>query len=76
MSSIDALAYVMAHASLVRDSMDKYILDEVASYGTKGALISDEDEVGGPGTIAGGEVCIAFSILISLVCPRAFVCVW
>ncbi|KAL1754591.1 polysaccharide lyase family 1 protein [Schizophyllum commune] len=57
MSSTDALAYVMAHAgaSLVRDSVDKYILDEVASYGTKGALISDEDEVGGPGTIAGGE---------------------
>ncbi|KAL1682812.1 polysaccharide lyase family 1 protein [Schizophyllum commune] len=57
MNSTDALAYVMAHAgaSLVRDSVDKYILDEVASYGTKGALISDEDEVGGPGTIAGGE---------------------
>ena len=77
MNSTDALAYVMAHAgaSLVRDSVDKYILDEVASYGTKGALISDEDEVGGPGTIAGGEVCNAFSVLIFLVCPRAFVCV-
>ena len=47
MSSTDALAYVMAHAgaSLVRDSVDKYILDEVASYGTNGALISDEGEV-------------------------------
>ncbi|KAL1700488.1 polysaccharide lyase family 1 protein [Schizophyllum commune] len=57
MNSTEALAYVMEHAgaSLVRDSVDKYILDEVASYGTKGALISDEDEVGGPGTVAGGE---------------------
>ncbi|KAL1685888.1 polysaccharide lyase family 1 protein [Schizophyllum commune] len=57
MNSTDALAYVMAHAgaSLVRDSVDKYILDEVASYGTKGALISDEGEVGGPGSLAGGE---------------------
>ncbi|KAI4522141.1 polysaccharide lyase family 1 protein [Schizophyllum commune Tattone D] len=57
MNSTEALAYVMEHAgaSLVRDSVDKYILDEVASYGTKGALISDEDEVGGPGSLAGGE---------------------
>ena len=69
MSSTDALAYVMAHAgaSLVRDSVDKYILDEVASYGTKGALISDEDEVGGPGTLAKSAKTIAYGGNLALI---------
>ncbi|CAI6090279.1 unnamed protein product [Clonostachys chloroleuca] len=37
-----------------RDAVDAALVDQVRSYGTKGALISDEASVGGPGTISGG----------------------
>jgi hypothetical protein len=43
-----------AGASKKRDSVDAALVAEVRSWGTKGALISDEASVGGPGTIAGG----------------------
>lgn len=39
----------------VRDSVDKYLVNEVQSWGAKGALISNEAEVGGVGTIAAGS---------------------
>jgi hypothetical protein len=43
-----------AGASLVRDSVDTYLIDEVNSYGAEGALISDEADVDGPGEIDPG----------------------
>ncbi|KAL4867959.1 putative pectate lyase C [Aspergillus spectabilis] len=42
-------------ASLVRDSVDEFLVNEVLSYGKAGALISDEDSIGGPGEIDGGS---------------------
>ncbi len=33
--------------SLCRDSVDRKLVDELLSYGTKGALIADETEIGG-----------------------------
>ncbi|KAH7165222.1 fibronectin [Dactylonectria macrodidyma] len=41
-------------ASLSRDSVDTQLITQVRSYGTKGALISDEASMGGAGTIASG----------------------
>ncbi|KAL3447186.1 pectin lyase fold/virulence factor [Aspergillus insuetus] len=41
-------------ASLVRDSVDSQLIEEVLSYGTDGALISNEDSMGGPGDLDGG----------------------
>jgi hypothetical protein len=41
-------------ASLSRDSVDSQLVAQVRSFGTEGALISDEDSMGGPGDIAGG----------------------
>lgn len=57
----DALAYVKAHAgaSKSRDHVDTYLVDtELASLGTKGALISDPtaSPMNGPGPITGGTV--------------------
>ncbi|CAG9988578.1 unnamed protein product [Clonostachys byssicola] len=37
-----------------RDAVDAALVDQVRSYGTKGALISDEASMGGPGSISGG----------------------
>ncbi|KAL4916172.1 putative pectate lyase C [Aspergillus aurantiobrunneus] len=41
-------------ASLVRDAVDAFLVEEVLSYGAEGALISDEEDVGGPGDLDGG----------------------
>lgn len=41
-------------ASLSRDGVDSTLIEQVRSWGTAGALISDEDSMGGPGDIAGG----------------------
>jgi autotransporter-associated beta strand protein len=51
-----AYAHVAAHAgaSLQRDQVDAYMINELASIGTVGAQIVNESEVGGPGTVAGG----------------------
>lgn len=40
--------------SLHRDTVDTALIDQVKSYGTKGAQISDEKEFGGVGEIANG----------------------
>jgi hypothetical protein len=52
-SASDALADVLAHAgcSLHRDSVDARLIDEVKSYGTRGAIIHNESEAGGIGEI-------------------------
>ncbi|KAF4987105.1 hypothetical protein FDECE_15588 [Fusarium decemcellulare] len=51
-----ALEFVLNNVgnSKTRDSVDKTLIDEVKSYGKKGALISNESEIGGVGTIASG----------------------
>ncbi|KAK2731299.1 hypothetical protein FQN55_004786 [Onygenales sp. PD_40] len=58
----EAVKYVTtsAGASLVRDSIDTFLMNEVNSWGTKGALISDEtaSPVNGPGEIDGGTAAI------------------
>ncbi|KAH6887001.1 pectin lyase fold/virulence factor [Thelonectria olida] len=41
-------------ASKSRDSVDTQLVAQVRSFGTKGALISNEDSMGGPGDIASG----------------------
>ena len=43
-----------AGASRMRDSHDRRIIEQLASLGTKGAIIDSEQEVGGIGTLAGG----------------------
>ena len=52
----DAYAHIVAHAgaSLHRDQVDAYMINELTSVGTVGAQIVNESEVGGPGTVAGG----------------------
>lgn len=40
-----------AGASLVRDAVDKYLIDELTSYGKKGTIINTEDENGIPGNV-------------------------
>ena len=42
-------------ASLARDGIDSELVAQVRSWGTEGRLISDEEEMGGPGQIAGGD---------------------
>lgn len=42
-------------ASLTRDGIDSALIEQVRSWGTDGRLISDEEEMGGPGEIAGGD---------------------
>lgn len=53
----DAFYAVMEHAgaSRVRDSHDLRIIDQLASLGTKGAFIANEQDVGGIGTLAGAD---------------------
>lgn len=43
-----------AGASLHRDRVDAFMISEVNSFGTVGAQILSENEVGGPGPVAGG----------------------
>ncbi|KAL4816778.1 pectin lyase fold/virulence factor [Aspergillus spinulosporus] len=57
MTPDEAVSYVTENvgASLVRDDVDSKLIDQVLSYGTDGALISDEDDFGGVGNLDGGE---------------------
>jgi hypothetical protein len=55
----DALAYVAqnAGASIARDTVDKFLIDELLSYGKKGKIITTEDDNDIPnnvGTVAKG----------------------
>lgn len=43
-----------AGASLHRDRIDRLMIEELTSLGTIGAQITNENEVGGPGPVAGG----------------------
>lgn len=59
MSAAEAFDYVRANAgaSLSRDEVDDYVIDELESLGTEGATISDEASLGIPnvvGNVAGG----------------------
>lgn len=62
LSANDALSYVSksAGASLVRDVVDKRLVQELSSYGKTGELISDENAspMQGPGSIAGGTKAV------------------
>ncbi|BCS17310.1 polysaccharide lyase family 1 protein [Aspergillus puulaauensis] len=53
----EAVTYVTENvgASLVRDEVDTNLVEQVLSYGTDGALISDEDDFGGVGELDGGS---------------------
>ena len=53
----DAFHAVMEHAgaSRVRDGHDLRIIEQLASLGTKGAFIANEQDVGGIGTLAGAD---------------------
>ena len=50
-----ATAVEQVGASRVRDSHDKRLIDQLKSLGTKGAFIANEDDLGGIGTVAGGN---------------------
>ncbi|HWA27198.1 MAG TPA: Ig-like domain-containing protein, partial [Lacunisphaera sp.] len=52
----EAYVHIVANAgaSLPRDQVDAYMVNELTSLGTVGAQIVNESEVGGPGTVAGG----------------------
>jgi hypothetical protein len=56
MNAATALAWVLdrAGASHHRDRVDDYVVNEVRSYGTVGAFIYNESEMGGIGTVASG----------------------
>ena len=59
LSAQDALNHVIEEvgASRARDAVDKFLIDELLSYGTKGKIITTEDENGIPnnvGTVANG----------------------
>ena len=56
LTPMQALAHVAQHAgaSLHRDGVDDGMVSETLSFGTLGRQISNESEVGGVGTIAGG----------------------
>ncbi|KAL2817507.1 pectin lyase fold/virulence factor [Aspergillus cavernicola] len=56
MTPDEVVSYVTENvgASLVRDSVDTRLIEEVLSYGAEGALISDEETMGGPGDLDGG----------------------
>ncbi|AUX28766.1 MULTISPECIES: polysaccharide lyase family 1 protein [Sorangium] len=60
MTAQEAYAYVSAHAgaSIHRDEADRYVLDELASLGKRGATISNESSLGfanGVGALPGGS---------------------
>ncbi|KAL4880627.1 pectin lyase fold/virulence factor [Aspergillus karnatakaensis] len=52
----EVVAYVTENvgASLVRDDVDTYLIAEVLSYGSEGALIDNESDIGGVGEIDPG----------------------
>ena len=56
LSASAALTWVLdrAGASHKRDRVDTYVVDEVRSYGTAGAFIYDEADMGGIGSVASG----------------------
>src|SRR5690606_18890124 len=56
LSAPAALEWVLEHAgaSHRRDRADDYVVNEVRSYGTLGAFIFQESEMGGVGTVAPG----------------------
>jgi len=59
LSARDALNHVINNvgASLVRDAVDKLLINQILSYGTAGQIINTEDDNGIPnnvGTVAGG----------------------
>lgn len=45
---------ISAGASLHRDRVDRLMIEELTSLGTIGAQITNENQVGGPGPVAGG----------------------
>ncbi|XYH97369.1 hypothetical protein ACMHYB_58035 [Sorangium sp. So ce1128] len=53
MSAEEAFDHVMQHAgaSLWRDPVDDFLMEELASLGTEGATISDEASLGLPGVV-------------------------
>lgn len=56
LSAPAALAWVLDHAGVShrRDRTDEYVINEVRSYGTLGAFIFNESEMGGIGTVEPG----------------------
>ncbi|MBN1307395.1 MAG: hypothetical protein JXA18_05725 [Chitinispirillaceae bacterium] len=59
LSAQDALNHVIENVgpSKVRDAVDEFLIDELRSYGKKGAIVTTEDENGIPnnvGTVANG----------------------
>jgi len=59
LSAQDALDHVINHvgASLVRDDVDKLLINQLMSYGTEGQIINTEDDngiSGNVGTVANG----------------------
>jgi hypothetical protein len=58
----EALADVLEHAgcSLHRDAVDARLIDQVKSFGTRGAVIHDEAEAGGPGELKEVHAVAAF----------------
>ncbi|KAL4954690.1 putative pectate lyase C [Aspergillus filifer] len=60
LSPEEVVSYVTENvgASLVRDAVDDSLIAQVLTYGTEGALISDEDDFGGVGDIGGGETLV------------------
>jgi hypothetical protein len=62
LSAADALKHIQdfVGASKVRDAVDNRLMEELASWGKTGQLISDENAspMNGPGTIAGGTVAV------------------
>ncbi len=53
----EAYAEIVDHvgASRVRDIHDRRLITQLTSLGTKGAFITNEEDVGGIGTVAGGN---------------------
>src|SRR5262249_31586943 len=56
MSTAEAYAQILRDVgdSLVRDSVDSRLIDQLRSLGKSGAIIKDETSVGGPGTLEPG----------------------
>lgn len=53
MPASEALEYVLANAgaSMPHDAVDKYLINEIRSYGTKGKIIKRESDNGIPGNV-------------------------
>jgi hypothetical protein len=57
MTANDAVTHVLNKAGTVypqRDTVDQKLVAEVRTWGKSGALIDDEADFGGPGSISGG----------------------